>query len=765
MPDSPQTNPATPTQDPTPSGSFINRLSKKQMLILGGVVILLAAIALFLGLSSKEKSDIADSNSAVQKEKESAFQKDLAKESDKTGSPENLRTIVYGSWQSDRSSIKILDLISNKSTLLATLPLSIKKVSVLSPQQLVYIEGTDKNDHGKQIASYKIKDKTSKTIMKADEGYGIDDYVLSPTEQYMAVWEVALAPGSNVLAGGRSRVYAIKLSEPSNVKLLYDETASAPVHYPRTILDDGKVFTDTFLPNDPAGGAGWSYGMGVSDFDGSNKKVLDNMQNGTYGTQPYSDSTGRYLVFAGYDGSKGDGKAIKDGFRQSILSPNTVEVLNTATLTRQKLSNLPNSNIYPNVNWDLATGNIIVTILAKTETESGLFSYDLSKKTVKNLHIPATEQAPYSYVSSINNNAVLIGLADQSESSLGNLGDTYAPSLTQLYNFDLSKNQATGIQLDDQLVQYMTSLPQNYFQSVLGAQTSVLGTTPVAPQPTFIDLYSNQNSNKKNLQLYTFYLKAALEQTRQEQNSQPVSPTPLPTTPPQPGRVIPTIAPHPTMAPTINCTDLARKQCGNQSWNTGQCIFKLRVDLKNQGKCNQSPLYLYGHSGQEVEVQIQTPLYNDLPHYGGGYKITILDGGQMEVNGEDYDAINYDYRSNARILRAPSQGAIVKKENAVKILTEYANKLGLNQKETDDLIKAGKAKIKSPYAFISFFNQEKSEQILPISFSPKPDNYLNVVFYFKNLSVAPDYTPVPPVFPAPLKRTGLTAVEVSEIVE
>ena len=66
------------------------------------------------------------------------------------------------------------------------------------------------------------------------------------------------------------------------------------------------------------------------------------MANGTYGTQPVASPDGSMLVFTGYDGSKGSGVEIVSGMRRSIISSNTVEILELSTLTRRKLSNLSN---------------------------------------------------------------------------------------------------------------------------------------------------------------------------------------------------------------------------------------------------------------------------------------------------------------------------------------------------------------------------------------------------------------------------------------
>ncbi|HUQ85596.1 MAG TPA: hypothetical protein VM077_04685 [Candidatus Limnocylindrales bacterium] len=679
-------------------------------------------------------------------------------------------TIVYGSWTGSNSEITAVDLSSLNSSVIASLPISIKKVSVLNSNSLAYIDDTNIRDHGKQIKIYELKDKKEKANIPADNGFGIDDYILSPNKKFMAIWEVSFASGSEILQGGRSRVYAVDLSNPSLKRLLYDEVANTtPIHYPKAILNNGKVFTDKFLPNDPSSGMGWAYGMGVIDFDGSNKKDVESMVHGTYGTQPFLSPDGNSLVFAGYDGSLGDGKVIKGGIRQALLTPNTVELLNTTTLQRSRLENLPNSNIYSNVFWDNLSGSIIVTLLSKIDGESGLFTYNTSSKSLKKVILPENSQPPYAFISNLSPTISLIGISDDSRSSLANLGEEYAASLTTLYTQDSTTGDLQNIRLGNSLAQFITVLPSNYFQNVLGIAYAQ-GGNPGQPNVTIIDLYSDKPS-QENLQLKTFLMKPALAPVREKQQSTPPKPTTPPNTPnaPTPVRSLP------TLTKTVSCRDLATEQClamGYQEDSDGfrDCHSKAwDANRATKGTpeavCNKSPLYLYGSTGEQVKVRVQATIYNDIPKYSDGYSVTLQEEGKMLVNGQSYEGLNYDYRSNLRRINPPTKGTIVPRMGVERVLREYSKKLGLNTKETDYLVKSGKNKVTTPYVFISFFDHETSTNILPLSFAPTPDNYLNVVFYFKLLNTKPNYSPIPQTFEKPINRSGFTAIEISEIVE
>ena len=287
------------------------RFSKKTVIIIAGIFILIFMVFLAILLTRNEN----EKTQQAQIDQQNGTSQTTNKQNSLQSSESSTNTLVYGAWEAKQSAIKSVDLLSGESALLAKLPLEIKRVKVLSPEQLIYINQTNTQDHGKQIVRFGIKDKVTEVLIAADPGFGIDDYVISPNKKYMAVWEVSFAPGSKILRNGRSRVYTVDLSISSNKQLIYDELASptTPIHYAQAILDNGKVFADTFLPNDPNGGAGWSYGMSVSNFSGSEKSDLSQMQNGSYGTQPILSPDGKSLAFAGYDGSRGPGKLQKAG--------------------------------------------------------------------------------------------------------------------------------------------------------------------------------------------------------------------------------------------------------------------------------------------------------------------------------------------------------------------------------------------------------------------------------------------------------------------
>lgn len=661
------------------------------------------------------------------------------------GPPVASNSIVLGAWTGDRSEITSIDLSSRKSTTIASLPINIKKVSVLSPDKVIYIDQTDRRYHGSKITIYDIKNKKEVASIPAANGFGIDDYVISKNKEYIALWEVSFAENSEILRGGRSQVSTVKLSNPTIKNIIYDETADSQIHYPIAILNNGKLFTDKFLPNDPSGGAGWSYGLSVASFNGSDKQDVTSAQNGSFGTQPILSPDGKKFVFAGYDGSRGPGDTLKSGYRQALLTSNSIETLDTQTLTRQKFTNLPNTNFYTPLFWS-AENEITYSQLSENPDGSGNFTYNLSTNEIKKIEIPELNNSIFKLLSKLSVNKFLIATIEDSDSATGDLGDKATNLLNKIYLFDNSNKSLLELQLPTELVQYISTQPANYFPDVLGVAHAQGGGNPGQPNVTVIDFYSDKPS-QENLQLKTFLLKPEIAPVREVQQTDP------PPDIPEAEGSLP------------RCRDLASQRCTELGRDDNRCLAEQRADGLISGKCYDSPLYLYGKAGTKVKVTIQTPIFNESPVYNNGYVVTLLENGKLNIDGKSYDSIKYDYKSNLKRIKPPTQGIIVSKSEVEKTLQYYALNLGLNAKETKDLINRGKSIVKTPYAFISFFDNQTSQSILPITFYPQPDNYLNVVFYFKLLNEEPNYSPIPPKFSTPINRDGFTAVEISEIVE
>ncbi len=110
---------------------------------------------------------------------------------------------------------------------------------------------------------------------------------------------------------------------------------------------------------------------------------------------------------------------------------------------------------------------------------------------------------------------------------------------------------------------------------------------------------------------------------------------------------------------------------------------------------------------------------------------------------------------------------MIARPDVEKAVYEYGRRLGLNTTETADVLRDIQSRVTSNYVFVSFYSQEVSKRLLPITFNPHPDTYINYIFYVKNLNSPYElgYSPASPRFPDIVKRGAVTAVEVSVLAE
>jgi len=718
---------------PTLPTFSLNSLTPKSIgIFIGGILLFGAIVIGALNINTSSNDD--------HKKEQQAGQATIQKEGNL--SP---HTLVYGTWTETSSSVLAYDLGTGDSGVIAQLPINIKKISVLSPTQLLFISNTNIKDQGRNISIYNLNTKETKVIYESSEGFGIDDYVISPNKQYIAVWEVQPNSETEVLLNGKSQVYTAKIAGQTIKNVIYQEDAlvSNPVRYPVGILDNGTVFMDRFLPNNIAG---WGYGMSVSNFIGTEKQDIASMPNGTYSTQPELSPDGKYLLFSGYNNTQGAGENIIDGFKRAQLSSNTIELLDSATLQRQKLSNINENHIYPQVKWD---GNdaIIYYQSSQDVTQSGLYRYSL-------LSHSATKQSPDNaefFVKSLDSKTKLVGDKQVSTTSVGNLGDSYESPYVHLA-LVTSNKEIIPLDLDATFAQYIDSLPSNYFDESVYLPSS----------------QSDRSKKDDNLQLSTFTYKPEIEEERQEQQQRPVTSTPaFERQPSQSDGTKPTPTPQ-SDEETIDCQSMARSICSGQHPDDinakGLCIQDLKPQLKASGQCNKSPLYLYGVEGKKVSVTINTPVSHTYPPHKGKLTLITHADGSISVDNSVYESLQFDYISAIHRIPQPTYGYVVEKSKLSSTMKKMADNFALNAKETNDLISYANSVAKEKYIFVSFFDHETSHAILPITFNPKPDVYRNIVFYFKNLDQKPNFSIQPPTFD-PIDRHGFTAIEISGIVE
>jgi hypothetical protein len=577
----------------------------------------------------------------------------------------------------------------------------------------------------------------------------------------IAVWEVQYSEDSGTLSNGRAKVYTANLGQTAK-NLIYDENivANTPIHFPLSITNDGTVFSDKVIPNSAAG---WAYGMSTSNFTGTDKQDIESMQNGTYSMYPLPSPDGKYFAFGGYDGTFGPGTETTDGFRKALTHTNTIEYLDINTLERKKIPNTsPTTRYGSSVKWiDTSTftydsfgdpsGEYIYTI---PQQQSIIQQDEITKRTL----------AQFS-------NASLVGTPVETATALGSLGNNYELSYSAL-ELHSSQSNTKKLPVSPALIQFISVVDSDYFD--ISSLQSVKETSETTSQ---------------QLQLQTFVTKPKLYENRRETiNEIPPPTTVFPTQAPRPDTGSPPPLPPPPSqnTPIVKCESLAKQKCsslivGNDSscdnLTSQECIdhvaSKKKYDScyasevysqKSVGACVTHPLYLYGKEGMQVDVSIHTPIFNSNISDSGKYSFTLGVDGNFYHEGSLYTSLNYDYTSAIKRLPVLNEGYIVSNHEVKDAVQMMAKQFGLNEKETSDTVRDISSKVTADYVFISFYDQDTSHAIHPVTFDPEPDVYRNIIFFVKNLDTKPPFSVKAPKI-EPIYRDGFTAIEIANIIE
>jgi len=612
------------------------------------------------------------------------------------------QTILYGNWTSQGTVIKAYQIATNTTYVIAQLSLNVKKVHLLSPSTFLFINNTNAQDYGTEIDMYDVTTKKITTMLKADAGFGIDDYFISPNNRYLVESELQFAPNSSIVYGSTSKMYSYDLSSQSSGKhLIYNEIADKPTHYPRGVTDDGKLFFDTWIPNSDRG---WAYGMSVSDFMGNSKQDIASMSNGTYGSQPVLSPDGKHFAFVGYDGSQGLGTEFVNGVRRAIISRDTVELLDTTTLSRSKLMSVP-TQPYDFVAYDKTTGNLIVNKLTDTISNTDVSFYDFGTNTAQK--IPTNKNQ--FVMSSLASNAFLLGTIDNSLQSFGNLGEQYQFSYTTFSILNLPDVSPTLIPISDSFMQLITIVPNSYIQQTLLSNGGTL--------------------NNKQLQLQTFTIKPTLAPVRIVQQNQPVTP---------------------------NREDRPRKSVTITS--SGGSIGD------NMGSMDCKPaLYLYPPYKEPIHVELSVNgelTYTNPIYPAGGWEVIADSNGKIIDNSSIFDYLYYEAKIPDQFfadITAQNTGYTVAYTNLNSFFKDTLPKLGLNTSETNEFsVYWLKALPYSQYYRVSILPQKLIDTFAPLTITPKPDTILRVTLYFQPLD---HYIQLVPPQIVTVQRNGFTVVE------
>lgn len=597
--------------------------------------------------------------------------------------------------------------------ILALLPGDIKHVNITPSGDMIYIAQVNKQDHGKRIEIYKAKTKKTETLAEHTEDFGIDDVLVSPDGSTIAWWEVNLKGGA--LLGGQSKVFVQKInSDSQNPILITDETSTrtTPIHYPLFFDYLGRLYLDSFIPNQ---GDGFYLGMSVYNpaLNSTALTPVPGMGVGSYTSDPELSPTGDRIVYVASD---------KTQITEALSNPNQIGVLDLRSYTKSTVLDGGTLRMFMNPKWTDDGQKIVYqayTIFSPTESQyDGILVLDLLTNTETTLAIENTEKN--TILLGTKNNVVLWG---EGSTEIGNLGRKYSQILSSVYETDLTTDATVNI------------LAEPYIQYIASA-TSIGN---VVGKLTFMD----------TLQLASFVPKVVAKERKIQQNEP--TPTPRPTGP--------TTTPYPTRDPSTPAP-LCREVCNIDDLRYNPAAW---IKCAVAAKCYDSPLYLYPEKTQEITIQVKdAQVFSEVPKSKNGvWTVTADPNGTMSVDGKKYDKISYGYFG--KNVPPPKDGVIVEEKKLKENLTEIGTKLGLNSRELTDFTSFWISNLpKSPYYFLSFYSKDESEKIVSYTFDPPPDTFLQIIMYFKPIKKPVSVNP--PKYPQ-VSRTGSVYVDWSGIID
>lgn len=194
--------------------------------------------------------------------------------------------------------------------------------------------------------------------------------------------------------------------------------------------------------------------------------------------------------------------------------------------------------------------------------------------------------------------------------------------------------------------------------------------------------------------------------------------------------------------------------------------YKLNVEYQAINKKNCDPnidykpvIYLYPTKdinaivklGKEENLTVTYPKYND------GWNVSVSKNGTItDKNGRNYYALYWEGKSYG-IDNSIREGFIVKGEDSVSFLEEKLEKLGLNERESNEFIMYWLPQLEAnKYNYIRFATIDEINENMPLEVTPTPDSVIRVLMLFKGLDKETSVTEQ--VITTP-KREGFTVVE------
>jgi hypothetical protein len=278
-------------------------------------------------------------------------------------------------------------------------------------------------------------------------------------------------------------------------------------------------------------------------------------------------------------------------------------------------------------------------------------------------------------------------------------------------------------------------------------------------------------TQKQNLQL------DALQPITETPTLPPIKPTKaiVPTIPPPQSSTCPKDGFVPFDPNSCQCTGFLYQCVGHQALVNGQHDALADVFCKPRDSdgyyCFSKPvIYLYPQNPTYVTVTLSIPgkITTSIPPFeglntrekslGGWKDVLALPSGVLKYKNNFYRELFYE--SSIKDVKAPDNGMFLASSNLEAELFLQTEKLGLNPLESKEFVAYWLPTLKSlnkKYIFFSILTQDEKERTDKVTISPRPDNFIEFIAYFKG--VDEKFETQPFIYPTVPVRTGFTAVE------
>lgn len=171
-------------------------------------------------------------------------------------------------------------------------------------------------------------------------------------------------------------------------------------------------------------------------------------------------------------------------------------------------------------------------------------------------------------------------------------------------------------------------------------------------------------------------------------------------------------------------------------------------------------IYLYPEKKTEINVSVypQGKMLLTIPEYPkNGWDVVATSDGSVFYQDKRFDYLYYEASLPDQLIHKPKEGFVIAYNERQVFLTDLVQKLGLNEKETEQFIEYWVPILpKAPYYFVGVMPESELHELSPVFITPKPTTFIRVSLYFQALEKKiPVAEPTLPV----RQREGFTAVE------